>query len=336
MIARGKSSVEFSKVFLRSSAAISGPKEKKGPLGEFFDYSYDDPYCRTENWEQAEIQLQKDAMQLALKKIGLEFTDIRVVVGGDLNNQLAITNYALRDFDVPYLGVYSACSTCTQSIALASMLVDSGYGENILTITSSHNSTSERQFRYPTEYGGQKPNSMTSTATGAGAAIISNIPSAIKITRATIGKIVDPNLSDTQDMGRTMAPAAAMTLKQHLEDFQIELDEYDLILTGDLSKYGSEVFIEIMKEFSYTIGGNYDDAGKMLYDIKNQEVFEGGSGCGCISLVAMGYVVDCLKKGIYNKVLLIATGALMNPIMVAQNETIPAIAHAVVLERSNL
>ena len=157
MIARGKSSVEFSKVFLRSSAAISGPKEKKGPLGEFFDYSYDDPYCRTENWEQAEIQLQKDAMQLALKKIGLEFTDIRVVVGGDLNNQLAITNYALRDFDVPYLGVYSACSTCTQSIALASMLVDSGYGENILTITSSHNSTSERQFRYPTEYGGQKP-----------------------------------------------------------------------------------------------------------------------------------------------------------------------------------
>ena len=158
MIARGKSSVEFSKVFLRSSAAISGPKEKKGPLGEFFDYSYDDPYCRTENWEQAEIQLQKDAMQLALKKIGLEFTDIRVVVGGDLNNQLAITNYALRDFDVPYLGVYSACSTCTQSIALASMLVDSGYGENILTITSSHNSTSERQFRYPTEYGGQKPN----------------------------------------------------------------------------------------------------------------------------------------------------------------------------------
>lgn len=233
---------------------------------------------------------------IGFKKIGLEFTDIRVVVGGDLNNQLAITNYALRDFDVPYLGVYSACSTCTQSIALASMLVDSGYGENILTITSSHNSTSERQFRYPTEYGGQKPNSMTSTATGAGAAIISNIPSAIKITRATIGKIVDPNLSDTQDMGRTMAPAAAMTLKQHLEDFQIELDEYDLILTGDLSKYGSEVFIEIMKEFSYTIGGNYDDAGKMLYDIKNQEVFAGGSGCGCISLVAMGYVVDCLKK----------------------------------------
>lgn len=177
---------------------------------------------------------------------------------------------------------------------------------------------------------------MTSTATGAGAAVISNIPSAIKITRATIGKIVDPNLSDTQDMGRTMAPAAAMTLKQHLEDFQIELDEYDLILTGDLSKYGSEVFIEIMKEFSYNLSGNYDDAGKMLYDIKNQEVFAGGSGCGCISLVTMGYVVDCLKKGIYNKVLLIATGALMNPIMVAQNETIPAIAHAVVLERSNI
>lgn len=332
----GKNSVEFNHVYLRASSAISGPKEAEGPLGQYFDASYKDNYCGGQNWEQAEIILQQHAIEAVLAKSGLKMDEIDLAIGGDLNNQIAVTNYSLRAYDVAYLGVFSACSTCTQSMLLSSMLVDSGYGENIMTITSSHNSTSERQFRYPTEYGGQKPTSMTSTATGAGASIISSVPSSIRITRATIGKIVDPDLSDAQDMGRTMAPAAAMTFKTHLEDFQIEPSEYDLILTGDLSKYGSEIFLKILQEWQIQTTENMNDAGLMLYDIEKQNVFAGGSGCGCVTLVTLGYVVNALKTGKYNKVLIIATGALMNPIMVAQNESIPAIAHAIALERSML
>lgn len=332
----GKNSVILDNVYLKTSSTVSGPKEAKGPLGKYFDYSYIDNYCNAESWERAEIELQKKAIDIALSKSGLELDKVDVIVGGDLNNQLAATNYAVREYQVPYLGVYAACSTCTESMAIASMLVDGGIGDNIMTITSSHNATSERQFRYPTEYGGQKPNSMTSTATGAGCTIISRHPSSIRITGVTIGKIVDPDLSDTQDMGRTMAPAAAMTLEQHLSDFNTKVEDYDLILTGDLSKYGADIFKKVLKEINIEIGGNYNDAGLMLYDIEKQDVFAGGSGCGCISLVGLSYVVDALREGTLNKVLLIATGALMNPIMIAQNESIPAIAHAICLERSKI
>ncbi len=332
----GKSSGNFKNVYLNTTAVICGPKEYNGPLHEYMDKGYMDVYCGKDTWEQAEIELQKQAIDQVIKKSGLLKEEINCIVGGDLNNQLGVTNYNLRNYDFPYVGVYSACSTCTEALIVASTFVDCGFGNNIITIASSHNATSERQFRNPTEYGGQKPNSTTSTATGAGAAVISKYASGIKITRFTLGKVIDPNLSDSQDMGRAMAPAAAMTLKQHLEDFKIEPSEYDLILTGDLSKYGSKIFIEILEEFGIKLGSNYNDAGLMLYDIEKQDVFAGGSGCGCISLVGLGYVIDCLKNGIYNKVLLIATGALLNPIMLAQGETIPAIAHAVCLERSNL
>ncbi len=330
----GKNSISFNNVYLRSSSTVSGPKEGKGPLGKYFDYSYNDNYIGSESWEQAEIKLQRHAIDLAVDKAGLGINEVDVIIGGDLNNQLAVTNYTVREYQIPYLGVFSACSTCTESIIIASMMIDSGYGENAITITSSHNCTSERQFRYPTEYGGQKPNTMTSTATGAGASIISSIPSSIMITGCTIGKVVDPSLMDSQDMGRTMAPAAASTLLQHLEDFNVKHNEYDLILTGDLSKYGSDIFKKILLEYNIEKLDNYKDAGLMLYDIEKQDVFAGGSGCGCVTLVSLSYVVNALRTGVYNKVLIIATGALMNPVMVAQNETIPAIAHAIVLERS--
>lgn len=333
---KGKSSVELNNIYLAASAVVCGPKEFNGPLGLYMDKGFDDIYCNEESWEKAEISLQLNSMEILIRKSGILKSEIDCIVGGDLNNQLAATNYAVRKYDIPYLGVYAACSTCTEALIIASTLIDAGYGTNVLTIASSHNSTSERQFRYPTEYGGQKPTSTTSTATGCGAAIVSKNASSIKISRFTIGSIVDPNLSDTQDMGRAMAPAAAMTLKQHLEDFDITADEYDLILTGDLSKYGSQVFKDILNEFNIKLNNNYNDAGLLLYDLKTQDVFAGGSGCGCISLVGLGYVVDCIKKGIYNKVLLIATGALMNPIMIAQGDSIPSIAHAVCLERSNI
>ena len=330
----GKSSGKLDNVYLSCTSTVCGPKELKGPLGKYMDKGYANIYCDEETWEKAEINLQKNAINILLKKSGLEINDISTIIGGDLNNQLVATNYAVRSFDIPFLGVYAACSTCTESLIIGSLLIDSGFGENVITVASSHNSTSERQFRYPTEYGGQKPTSTTSTVTGAGAAILSKNASSIKVTRFTVGKIVDANLSDTQDMGRAMAPAAAVTLKQHLDDFKINANEYDLILTGDLSKYGSIVFMDIMDDYKINLSNNYSDAGLMLYDLEKQEVFAGGSGCGCISLVALGYIIDCIKNGSLNKVLLIATGALMNPTMIAQGETIPCIAHAVCLERS--
>lgn len=330
----GKNSIEFDHVYLRSASTVSGPKEKDGPMGKYFDESYRDNYLGQESWEQAEIKLQQLAIDIAIEKAGIGVEDLDVIVGGDLNNQIAITNYAIRPYPIPYLGVFAACSTCTESMIVASMMIDGGFGENALTITSSHNSTSERQFRYPTEYGGQKPNSMTSTATGAGSSIISRVPSTVMITRCTIGQIVDPELMDSQDMGRAMAPAAAATFLQHLKDFNISPKEYDLILTGDLSKYGSDIFKKILSEYQINDLENYNDAGLMLYDIEKQNVFAGGSGCGCVTLVTLSYVVNGLRTGMFDKVLIIATGALMNPVMVAQNETIPAIAHAIVLERS--
>ncbi len=298
----GKCSAEFTDVYLKVTSTVAGPKEKKGPLGSYFDYAYQDNYCGKENWEQAEIGMQQKAIDLALEKAGLKTNDIDLVIGGDLNNQLAITNYALRDYDISYLGVYGACSTCVEALIVATTFIDAGFGENILTITSSHNATSERQFRYPTEYGGQKPSSMTSTATGAGAAIVSKDASTIKITKMTIGKVIDPNLYDVQDMGRTMAPAASVVIKQHMEDFNTNLSDYDLVLTGDLSKYGSDVLKDIMQELAKPLKDNYHDAGLMLYDTKKQNVFAGGSGCGCITLVGFGYVIKALRSGIYKKV----------------------------------
>ena len=330
----GKSSGIFENVYLNCTSTVSGPKELEGPIGKYFDKGFSNIYCDKETWEDAEINLQKNAIDILIKKSGLEEKNISCIVGGDLNNQLAATNYSVRKYNIPFLGVYAACSTCTESLIIGSTLIELGFGENVITISSSHNSTSERQFRYPTEYGGQKPSSMTSTATGAGAGLLTKNASLIKVTRFTIGQVVDANLSDVQDMGRTMAPAASMTLKQHLEDFNIDTSDYDLILTGDLSKYGSNVFIEIMDEFGYKFKNNYGDAGLMLYDLESQDVFAGGSGCGCISLIGLSYIVESLKNGSLNKVLLIATGALMNPTMIAQGESIPCIAHAICLERS--
>ena len=330
----GKRSILFDNVYLKASATISGPKEKEGPLGSYFDHSFDKNYCNEENWEQAEIHLQDSAINIVLSKIGLTIDDIGLIVGGDLNNQLGVTNYTVRKYPVPFLGVYSACTTLTESLFVAATMVESSLFDNVLTVTSSHNSTSERQFRYPTEYGAQKPSSTTFTATGAGTTILSRDASSIKITKATIGKIIDPELFDAQDMGRTMAPAAADTLIQHLDDFGENVYDYDLILTGDLSKYGSDIFLKILKEHNIDLTNRHSDAGLMLYDIKRQHVYAGGSGCGCVTLVTLSYIIDRLKQGVLNKVLIIATGALMNPVMTAQNESIPAISHAICLERS--
>lgn len=329
----GKSSLVFENVYLKSAAVVTGPKEKDGPLGDYIDLSYEDLHCNQDNWEKAECQLLQNSLDLALLKADLSSKDLDLVVSGDLNNQIVVSNYVMRQYEVPFIGVYGACSTSCLSLITGSTFLDSGFGKMIACATSSHNATSERQFRYPTEYGGQKPVSLTTTVTASGAGIISTEKTSIKITRATIGQVVDSTLSDPLDMGNAMAPAAAITLKQHLIDFNLQPNYYDLILTGDLSQYGSETFKTIMEQFGYSLS-NYNDCGLMVYDRKRQNCFAGGSGCGCAAMTMYGYIYQEMLAGKYQKVLMIATGALLNPIIVAQNETIPGIAHCVAIERN--
>ncbi|HHX79673.1 MAG TPA: stage V sporulation protein AD [Acholeplasmataceae bacterium] len=329
----GKQSVRLENVYLGEAAVVTGPKEKNGPLNRYFDKSYNDLYCNAKTWEKAEMQLLSDALEICLKKNNLEVSNIDYFVGGDLNNQLIIGNYVLRDYDLPYLGVFGACSTATEAMIVGSALIESNFGKKILVGTSSHNATSERQFRYPTEYGGQKPDSMTFTVTAAGVALLTDEVTDIKVTGLTAGKVIDGKLNDPLDMGRAMAPAAFDTIYQHFEDFNVGPDAYDLIVTGDLSYYGRDMVVRLFKEINIELNDNYRDCGLLIYDRGNQDVFAGGSGCGCCAAVTFGYLLSMLREGHYKKILVVATGALLNAVITAQKETIPGIAHAVVLER---
>ena len=331
----GMSSFIFENVYLNETATIVGPKEYLGPLRYYFDKYYNNLDCNEDSWEKAEMRLQTDAIKLVMEKQSLNDNDISLIFSGDLNNQIAVSSYVMRKFNICHVGMYGACSTSVLSLINGSVFVDSGIKDYVGCLTSSHNSTSERQFRYPTEYGGQKPDSLTSTVTGAGIGLISNKKSLVKITSATIGKVIDVNLKDPLDLGRTMAPAAVFTLKEHLKDLDIDPSYYDLILTGDLSKYGSEIFIKCLKEISINLN-NHNDCGLLVYDINNQDVFAGGSGCACCAVIMYSYVYKKLLNKELNRVLIIATGALMNPVMTSQKESIPSIAHAIALERVDL
>ncbi|XMB66546.1 stage V sporulation protein AD [Mycoplasmatota bacterium zrk1] len=329
----GKNSIQFSKVYMSETATIVGPLERSGPLGNFFDYAYDDLYCEEDSWEKAEQRLVKDAISLVMTKSFKNDKDIDYVVAGDLINQDVISNYVMRDFRIPLFGIYGACSTSVEGLILASSLIEGEIGSNIIVSTSSHNSTAERQFRNPTEYGGQKPDTATFTVTGAGACLLTNNETKIKVESATVGTVIDGKQKDANDMGSAMAPAAAETIKQHMEDLNRTPDYYDMIVTGDLSKVGKPILIDILKDNEVDISNNHTDCGILIYDSEKQPVFAGGSGCACCAVVSFGYLVSLLNNNLINKILIIATGALMNPIMMFQKETIPSIAHAISLEK---
>jgi len=326
----GKASYRYHHVYLEASATVVGEMEANGPLGEYFDFSTTDPYFGKKSWEQAEAQMSKLAIEKALQKAGVTEEAIDIAFGGDLVNQLVPTHYAMRRFNLPFIGVYSACATAIESIILASNFLNHKLANRALTITSSHTNMAEKQFRMPVEYGGPKGDTAQYTATGAGSAILSTTPAAIKIEASTIGTIVDAMQKDATDMGSAMAPAAAQTLSQHFQDLQLEPDYYDLILTGDLAKIGSPILIDLLKEAGYALNNRHHDCGKMLYH-NYQPTFAGGSGAGCVSIVTLAYIVKMLKTKQLNKVLIVGTGALLNPLIVAQKETIPCIAHAIAL-----
>lgn len=329
MIKIGKNSLMFENSYLKDTYTISGPLEFEGPVGEYIDYSLSDNRMNQKSWEKAEMYM----LDTGIKKLIENCEDeIELAILGDLNNQIIASNYVMRNYKFPLLGIYSACSTFTESIIIGSTFIDSLEFDNIIVGASSHNSGSERQFRFPTEYGGQKKITSTYTVTGAGVGLLSNKKSKIKITKATLGIVYDAKIKDPSDLGTAMAPAAALTFLNHLNDFNVTPDEYDLILTGDLSSYGSKIFLEIIKEHGIIIKKNYNDCGLLIYDIHNQDVLAGGSGAAASALVTFGYIKSLLEKRILKKVLIIATGALFNPIMTLQKETIPCIAHAIVLE----
>ncbi|MDF2700654.1 MAG: stage sporulation protein [Haloplasmataceae bacterium] len=319
-------------VYLKSTGTSVGPLEKAGPLGEYFDRSYEDNYCKEKTWESAEQRLLDDSITIAITKSGLKQDDIDLALAGDLINQNVISNYVMRNYDIPFLGMYGACSTSMETLLTASLLIDSKNFSNILVAVSSHNATAERQYRYPTEYGVKRAESSTFTVTGSGAAIVSNQKSNIRIASVTVGKVIDANQSDPNDMGSAMAPAASDTIIRHLNERGVNPEYYDMIVTGDLSKVGSKILVDIMKEEGFDLSNIHDDCGKLIYS-EDQPVFAGGSGCACSAVVTYGYFKNLFDNKKLNRILVVATGALLNPTILLQNETIPCIAHAVALER---
>lgn len=314
-----------------SSASCVGKTEGEGPLKEEFDINFPDDGINQNSWENAESELLYTAMNKAVEKSGLTTDDIDIIFAGDLMNQCTSSTYAVRGLEVPFAGLFGACSTMAYSTALASVFVDGRYSNRALAATSSHFCSAEKQFRYPLEYGGQRSPSSQRTVTGAGALIIgSDNSSNICIPRVQFGKVTDLGIVDTSNMGAAMAPAAAESIYSFLADTSTVPTDYDLILTGDLGKVGSELLKDYLKtRKNIDISSVHNDCGLMIYDLENQDVDSGGSGCGCSAVVTASYIMRLMKENKMKKVLFVGTGALMSPLVSLQGETIPSIAHAV-------
>lgn len=329
----GKQTVFFSdNVYISGHANIAGKKEGEGPLPEYFDYVMKDAEWGEKSWEKTESKMQKYVAEHAIQHSGLSASDIDCVFAGDLLNQCIAAGFAFRELDVPFFGVYGACSTMAETLALASMMIDGGYAQNALAATSSHFCTAERQYRNPLEYGGQRTPTAQWTVTGAGAVVVSkNVKSDVSVKAVTVGKIVDMGIKDANNMGAAMAPAAYYTIKAHFEDTGLSPEHYDLIVTGDLGTLGKTLVLDMLSDDGLDIKNNYNDCGCMIFDVNEQDVHSGGSGCGCGAVVLTGYIMDMLHRKKLKNVLFTATGALLSPTSALQGESIPCIAHSVAI-----
>lgn len=323
---------KYKNVYVGATSTVTGPYESKGPLREYYDKSYDDLYFNEKTWERAEIRSILDSVEILLNKANKTTEEIDLHMGGDLLNQIVATNYASSKLEIPFVGIYSACATSTLGISLASSLIDNKRIKNAIVTASSHNNGAEKQYRNPVEYGAPKKAYTTFTVTGCGSIYLTNEKSKIKVESSTLGTVSDLGITDVSNMGAVMAPAAAKTIYEHLKDTKRDINYYDLILTGDLGIVGRNILKEFMiKEYKINLN-NYLDSGCMIFDSNNQKVYQGGSGVACLPLVAYSYILKSMLEGKYKKVLLVATGALMNPVMCNQKLSIPSIAHAVSLE----
>jgi stage V sporulation protein AD len=330
---KGRTWIFPSRPVITSSAAVGGPFEAQGPLADDFDILHEDIWLGQDSFEKAERKLMEQACEKAIEKAGLKKEDIQFFLAGDLMNQIVTSSFSARTLAVPYLGLFGACSTSMEGLSLAALIVDAGQADIVMTGTASHNSSVERQFRYPTEYGGQKPPTAQWTVTGAGVGIVQKEGKGPRITAATIGRVIDMGINDPFNMGAAMAPAAVDTIEAHFRDMQCDPNYYDLILTGDLASVGHHICADLLKEHGIHIPEErLGDCGLMIYR-QDQPVQAGASGSGCSATVFYGHILNEMKKGKLNRVLMVATGALLSPITFQQNESIPCIAHAVAIER---
>lgn len=321
-----------SRPVIRASAAIGGPFEAKGALAEDFDMLHGDVWLGQDSFEKAEKKLLEQACAKAIDKAGMKKEDVQFFLSGDLMNQIISSSFAARTLGMPFLGLFGACSSSMEGLALASLLVDSKAAESALAAASSHNVAAEKQFRYPTEYGGQKPPTAQWTVTGAGAALVSREGEGPRVTSATIGRVVDMGISDPFNMGTAMAPAAVDTIQAHFRDLRRDAGYYDLIATGDLGRVGHRIAGDLLEKHGIEMPPEiFTDCGILIYK-PEQPVFAGGSGCGCSATVTYGHLLNRMRRGELKKILIVATGALLSPLSYQQKETIPCIAHAVAIE----
>ena len=329
---KGKQTFVFDKrPAITSYASIAGKKEGEGPLGHLFDVTLEDDKWGEKSWERSESKLQRECVRLVIDKRGICESDINCIFAGDLLNQCVGAHYGLKDMRVPFFGLFGACSTFCEGMIMAAMSVDSGCSERSIFVTSSHYCSAEKQFRLPLNYGGQRSPTAQWTVTASGACLVEE-GDGVRILGATPGRIVDMGISDASNMGTAMAPAAADTLTALFKDTGTNPDDYDLIMTGDLGVVGSDILGDLMLKNGFDIKRKHQDCGCLIYDIKEQDVHAGGSGCGCIASVFCADTVKKLQTGKIKKMILMATGALMNTQAINQGESIPSVAHALILE----
>lgn len=341
----GKASIRPEKpIYILNSASTVGTKEGQGPLGLLFDKVGEDDMFGCETWEEAESTLQRDAVGLALEKAGLTQEEISYIFAGDLLGQSIATSFGISSYQIPLFGVYGACSTCGESLALGTMSIAGGFAQRVVCVTSSHFASAEKEFRFPLEYGNQRPLSATWTVTGSAAFVLGSEEAFVsgktgskggpraKITGMTIGKIVDYGLKDSMNMGACMAPAAASSLEQHFIDFGSQPNDYDKIITGDLGMVGQRVLIDLLSERGYDISEQHLDCGIEIYDSNSQDTHAGGSGCGCSAVTLSAYILKQLEEHNWKKVLFMPTGALLSKTSFNEGKSVPGIAHGIIIE----
>lgn len=319
---------------ITGSAGVAGKKEEEGPLAAEFDYIFEDTQMGEDSWEKAESAIQREAVIRALDKSGKSPSQVDYVLAGDLLNQCIGSSYGLRELDMPFIGLYGACSTMALSMGLGAILVETGAAGTTLAATSSHFCSAERQFRFPLEYAGQRTPTSQWTVTGAGAAVIESQGDGVQIAAVTLGRMIDLGVKDINNMGAAMAPAAAATIQDYLNDTNTKPEDYQMILTGDLGSVGSSLLLELLLRDGIDISGCHSDCGCMIFDPEAQpDTRAGGSGCGCSGSVVCSHILSRIQKGELNNVLFVGTGSLMSTTSVQQGQSIPCVAHAVLLRK---
>lgn len=310
-------------------ANIAGKKEVEGPLNHTFDIKCRDTYFGQKTWEQAEKHMQQMVLKKLMSKAGISEAEIGLVFSGDLLNQCIGSSFSLRNTGIPHLGLYGACSTMAESLLMAAMAVGGGFSDKVVAMTSSHFASSERQYRFPLGYGGQRTPTSQWTVTGSGAALVCSQGNGPKISACTIGTVTDLGIKDANNMGAAMAPAAFQTIRTHFEDLRCAPNDFDLIVTGDLGQTGKELLMELARKDGFSLGGRITDCGTLIFDNTTQDVHSGGSGCGCSAITLCGYLLDQLRSGKLKKILFCGTGALLSPTSTQQGLPISGVCHAV-------